>query len=87
MRAKVAFLVSASRQDGKNVCVQVESEKGGVCRLQPGMLIEDIQVYDLQGREKKFIVLSEETGTIEMQMKAGEVIQVLNGSISRSSRR
>lgn len=76
LRAKGAFLISASRQDGKSVFIQVESEKGGLCRLQTGMPSENIQVQNTQGEPIQFTLVSEENGVIEINMQAGDVVQV-----------
>lgn len=78
MRAKGAFLISAVREEGCTKLIQVKSEKGGICRLQTEMSVEDIKVFDLQGKSKSFIVISKQNGTIEVEMLAGEVIQVMN---------
>ena len=76
LRAKGAFLVSASRQEGKNVFIQVESEKGGLCRLQTGMPSASIQVRSDKGKSVPFTLVSEDNGVIEIDMKAGDVVQV-----------
>ena len=76
LRAKGAFLVSASRQDGKNVFIQVESEKGGLCRLQTGMSPVGIQVRNGKGEPVPFTPLTGDNGVIEMDMRAGDVVQV-----------
>ena len=76
LRAKGAFLVSASRRDGRNVFIQVESEKGGLCRLQTGMSPGDIQVRNAQGKQIPFTQVTEDNGVIEINMQAGDVVQV-----------
>lgn len=76
LRARGAFLISASRQDGKNVFIQVESEKGGLCRLQTGMSPAGIQVRNAKGEPVPFTPLSGDNGVIEMDMRAGDVVQV-----------
>lgn len=85
MRAKGAFLISASRQDGKNVLIQVESEKGGKCRLQTGMPVENIRIFDLDGQKKTYKVVSAQTGTVEFDMLEGDVFQIMNGDVSPDS--
>ena len=76
LRAKGAFLVSASRRDGRNVFIQVESEKGGLCRLQTGMSPGDIQVRNAQGKQIPFTQVTGDNGVIEINMQAGDVVQV-----------
>ena len=76
LRAKGAFLVSASRRDGQNVFIQVESEKGGLCRLQTGMSPGDIQVRNVQGKQIPFTQVTGDNGVIEINMQAGDVVQV-----------
>ena len=76
LRAKGAFLVSASRQDGRSVFIQVESEKGGLCRLQTGMALADIQVRNGKGEPVPFTPASGEGGVIEIDMQAGDMVQV-----------
>jgi alpha-L-fucosidase 2 len=80
LRANGAFLISATRKAGRNTLIQVESEKGGICRLQTGMSVANLQVVDLTGKARKFTVVSELDGTIEMLMVAGEIVQVMDKS-------
>ena len=80
MRADGAFLVSATRREGKNVFIQVECEKGGVCRLQTGMPAGNIRLRDLKGREVAFSVTDPATGTIEVTTEAGDAFQIVDVS-------
>ena len=56
--------------------IQVESEKGGLCRLQTGMPSASIQVRSDKGKSVPFTLVSEDNGVIEIDMKAGDVVQV-----------
>ena len=78
MRAKGAFLVSATRKNGKTVFIQIESEKGGLCRIQTGMLGLNIQVVGLDGLEHPFILTNAANGTIEINTEAGDVFQIID---------
>lgn len=74
MRAKGAFLVSALRRNGRTEWIQVESEKGGRCRLQTGIPASRLRVRDGQGRLKQVAVVDAASGTVEMPTRAAEVV-------------
>ncbi len=76
LRAEGAFVVSASRANGKTVFVQIESEKGGVCRLQTGMSLNNLQLIKLGAGSSDFTTLDSETGLIEFDTAAGDVFQI-----------
>ena len=78
LRTEGAFLVSASRKNGKNVFIQVESEAGGVCKLQTGMDSDLIVVRGLSGEAVAYTLKGAATGLIEINMQAGDVVQILN---------
>lgn len=78
MRAKGAFLVSATRKEGNTIFIQVESEKGGLCRLQTGIAGSNIKVLDMDGNDISFNLLHSDTGIIEVNTQPGEVFQVIN---------
>ena len=76
LRAKGAFLVSATRKAGQTVFIQVESEKCGLCRLRTGMPVDRLAVTTPAGREVPFRVTAAEDGTIAVETRAGDVFQV-----------
>jgi hypothetical protein len=78
MRAKGAFLVSATRKNARTVFIQIESEKGGLCRLQTGIAAGNIQVFALDGSELPFTLANAGSGTIEVNTAAGDVFQVID---------
>jgi chondroitin AC lyase len=78
LRTEGAFLVSATRNNGKTVFIQVESEAGGVCRLQTGLDLSKIVVRDLNGNAVPYTTADAAAGLIEITMSQGDVIQVLN---------
>ncbi|MCC8145386.1 MAG: DNRLRE domain-containing protein, partial [Bacteroidales bacterium] len=80
MRAKGAFLVSATRKSGKTVFIQIESEKGGPCRLQTGMPGNNIYVVDMDGNEIPFNLINSENGIIEVNTQPDDVFQIINKS-------
>ncbi|MDR1810541.1 MAG: DNRLRE domain-containing protein, partial [Prevotella sp.] len=82
MRAKGAFLVSATRKNAQTTFIQVESEKGGLCRLQTGIAGSNIQVIALDGSPVPFTVTDANTGTIEVNTALGDVFQVIDKSVS-----
>lgn len=78
MRAKGAFLVSATRKNGTTVFIQIESEKGGLCRLQTGIQGNNIQVLDMSGNDIAFNLVDTNNSTIEVDTQNGDVFQVIN---------
>ncbi|MFV0472386.1 MAG: glycosyl hydrolase family 95 catalytic domain-containing protein [Paludibacteraceae bacterium] len=78
MRAKGAFLVSATRKKGKTVFIQVESEKGGVCRLQTGITERNIKVAAIDGSMFPFTLVDASNGTIEINTIAGDIFQIID---------
>lgn len=81
LRAHGAFLVSATRRDGRTVFVQVESEQGGHCRLQTGIPTDSVDVRDRKGRRVKFRVINAKDGVIEFPTKKGSVVQITNSHV------
>ena len=77
MRAAGAFKVSAERIDGKTTCIDVESIRGGLCRLQTGM--SDVKVTDNLGRPVRFNLTDSSRGTIEIETKVGERLHIFSG--------
>lgn len=73
LRAAGAFLVSATRHDGHTVFVQVESERGGSCRIQTEIPVTDLVVRNAKGQKVGFSILSARTGTISVDTKPGEI--------------
>lgn len=78
MRAKGAFLVSATRKGGKTVFIQIESEKGGLCRLQTGIQGSNIKVLDLDGNNVTFNLTNPDNGIIEVNTQSGDIFQVID---------
>ncbi|MDL2224560.1 hypothetical protein LJB92_04520, partial [Bacteroidales bacterium OttesenSCG-928-M06] len=78
MRAKGAFLVSATRKNGNTVFIQIESEKGGLCRLQTGINGSNINVLDMEGKEIAFNLVNPDTGIIEVDTQSGDIFLVIN---------
>lgn len=76
MRAKGAFLVSANRKNGKTTFIQIESEQGGICRLQTGMNPANIMVVDLAGNALPYTLAQKKNGVIEVSTSKGQVFQV-----------
>lgn len=81
LRAKGAFLVSATRKNSRTVFVQIESEHGGLCRLQTGIPGADIVVKDLSNNNVPFTVVDKDLGVIEVNTSAGDVFQVINRTL------
>ncbi|MFV0391336.1 MAG: glycosyl hydrolase family 95 catalytic domain-containing protein [Paludibacteraceae bacterium] len=78
LRTEGAFLVSATRNYGKTVFIQVKSEAGGLCRLQTGMDMKHAVVRNLEGDEVDYRVVEASPGLIEVNMQKGDLIQVFN---------
>lgn len=81
LRAKGAFLVSASRKNGQTAFIQIESEQGKTCRLQTGINGADLVVLGLDGHPKDYTLKDKEKGIIEVNTHKGEVFQVLNRKV------
>jgi hypothetical protein len=75
-RAEGAFLVSAVRENGKTTMIQVESEKGGLCRLQTLMNAASIKVKRQDGSAVDFRMVDNARGMIDMQLDKGDVVMV-----------
>lgn len=76
-RAEGAFLVSAVREKGCTVSVQIESEAGGICAIQTGLDIDKITISTIKGDQKyKYKVLDRQTGLIELFIRRGDIIQI-----------
>jgi len=78
LRTEGAFLVSAARNYGKTVFIQVESEAGGLCRLQTGIDMSQAVVRNLNGDQLSYNLADAATGLIELNMQKGDIVQVLN---------
>ncbi len=78
-RAEGAFLISATRREGKTVFIQAESEKGGLCHLQTYMDTANLEVQTIDGKKATFTVVDKTKGVIEIPMKKGEVVQIVTG--------
>lgn len=76
LRAKGAFLVSATRKNGHTVFIQIESEQGGLCRLQTGIPGSNLSVIDLTGRNIPYTLIDAAFGIIEVNTSAGQLFQV-----------
>lgn len=81
LRAKGAFLVSANREKGRTTLIQIESEQGGLCRLQTGIIARNLMVVDLKGRPVKYSLIEVKRGIIEVEMVKGDVFQVYDRTI------
>jgi hypothetical protein len=80
-RAEGAFLISASRHQGKTVFIQVISEKSGWCRLQTGMNTANLNVQKIGGGKINFKIIDTVKGVIEMNMKAGDAVQLTDKTL------
>ena len=74
MRAQGAFLVSAVRKEGNTAFVQIESENGGVCRIQTSIPMDKLKVCKRNGRSKAYSLVDAGRGCIEVKMEKGETI-------------
>jgi len=80
-RAEGAFLISATRWQGRTAFIQVVSEKGGRCRLQTGMNTSNLNVRKADGGKMKFTVVDKVKGIVEINMKKGDVVQLTDKTI------
>jgi len=78
MRAQGAFLVSATREAGATVFVQVESEQGNVCKLQTDIPVERVKVASSCVEEKVFSVVG--MNVISFETVPGEVVQLTDAA-------
>jgi hypothetical protein len=78
LRANGAFLISATRKAGRTVFIQVQSEKGGVCKLQTGIASANLQVVYMDNTPVPFTVLDAAQGVIQVATNAGDIFQVVD---------
>lgn len=76
MRADGAFLVSATRRGGRTVLVEVESEKGGTCRLATDIPAAECRVTDRHGRPLAFRTEGAAGNVIAVETQPGTVFRV-----------
>lgn len=76
LRTEGAFLVSATRSEGKTVFIQIESEAGGVCCLQTGMNISNLEVKNLLRENIHYNIIDTSIGLIEINTQKGDIIQI-----------
>ena len=74
MRAAGAFRISARRENGRTVRIDVRSDKGGLCRLQTGM--QDFCVKTSSGAPAAYRLVEAEKGVIEVDTRPGEEFAV-----------
>lgn len=80
LRTEGAFLISATRHEGRTVFIQVESEKGGLCRLQTDIPPLNLMVTNRNGKKLKFRFLDKKRSLLEIDTKAGDMFQVTDKS-------
>lgn len=76
MRADGAFLVSATRQGGRTVWVEVTSEKGGPCRLATDIAPAACVVTDADGRPVPFRTEGTERPVLVVDTKPGQTFRI-----------
>lgn len=76
LRANGGFLISALRDNGKSVFVQIESEKGGECLIQTMMNLDKVSLENLYGKQSNFSVIDKNTGLIKFNMEKGDIIMI-----------
>jgi hypothetical protein len=81
LRTEGAYLVSATRNNGQTVFIQVKSEAGGLCRLQTGIVATRIHAQTLDGQALPFTVVDADKGLIEINTQAGDVFQIIDSAI------
>lgn len=75
-RTEGAFLISASRNNGKTVFIQIESEKGGLCRIQTGMDTDNLSIKKLDKEDVDFSVIDKSNGLLEIKTEKGDIVQI-----------
>jgi hypothetical protein len=80
-RAEGAFLISASRNKGKTVFIQIESEKGGVCHVQTSMDTDKLRIQKAGGGKVDFSVIDKTKGLIKINTGTGDVIQLTDKTL------
>lgn len=71
-RCEGAFLVSASRENGKTTTIQIKSEKGGVCQVVTGMDNQKIRVVRPDGKKVKYSMA--EDNALIIDTRPGDII-------------
>ena len=78
LRTEGAFLVSASKKNGKTALIKIKSEKGGRCIVKTDIPVEQVKV---QSKLSAKIIRGEDGKTfIEIESKPGDVISIVNTS-------
>ncbi|MDR1706587.1 MAG: alpha-L-fucosidase [Prevotella sp.] len=80
-RTEGAFLISASRDNGKTVFIQIESEKGGLCSIQTFMNTDNLDIQKLSGGKVDFSVTDKSSGLLEIKTKKGDIIQITDKTL------
>lgn len=75
-RTPGAFLISASRDNGKTVFIQIESENGGECIIQTSMNTDDLKLQKIGGGKVDFSVINRTNSLIKINTKKGDIIQL-----------
>jgi len=81
LRTEGSFLISASRKNGHTAFIQVESEAGGLCRLQIDIKIADIKAITIDEQPVRFKIIDSSKGLIEIPTEAGDVFQITNKAL------
>ncbi len=77
-RTEGAFLISATRDNGKTVFIQVESRKGGGCLIQTYMDTYNLRIEKNSGGNVDFSIISKADGLIRINTKKGDIIQLID---------
>ena len=74
LRAPGAFLISAARDGGRTMFIQIGSEKGGECLVQTGMDTDNLLVQKIGDGAIDLSVVDKATGLIRLNTMSGDVI-------------
>ena len=80
-RVQGAFLISASRNNGKTVFIQIESEKGGECQVQTYMNTDNLKIKKIGNEDINFSVIDKNKGLIRIKTEKGDIIQLTDKTL------
>ena len=81
MRALGAFLVSATRKEGKTVYIRVDSECGNPCRMQTDIPMKHLEVRTASGKPVDYKIVDREEGIIEFDTQKNGVVELIDRTL------
>lgn len=81
-RTEGGFLISALRRNASTAVIQIESTKGGLCRIKTGMNPDQSVISVINKKKKiKYRVTDKQAGIYEINATKGDIIQITDKSL------